>query len=224
MVTRHQFLAMLHNQLQPRGYLEVGVHTGDSLRLASQDTQAIGIDPVPLVDFRRVPVNQSIFTMTSDAFFEEKAAVLNEVPIDLAFIDGMHLFEFALRDFMNIEQYANARTVVAFDDVLPRNQAEASRVQCPGDWTGDVWKVTNILDTWRPELRTVLVDTAPTGTLLVWRLDPGNRVLHDRYKILEKVFQLDQWDLVPTSVLDRATAVSPQEALERIKGWQCAWP
>lgn len=220
MVTRHQFLHKLHLHLKPRGYLEIGVHTGDSLRLASEDTESVGVDPYPQVG--PLPPNKFVYAMTSDTYFTKYKAPGPEF-IDLAFIDGMHLFEFALRDFMNIEANSNPRTVVAFDDVLPRNQGEAAREQCPGDWTGDVWKVYNILDTYRPDLRKVLVDTSPTGILLVWNLDPENRALHDRYETLENAFRLDQWNLVPDAILSRAQAVSPQEALERIKGWQCGW-
>jgi hypothetical protein len=31
-------------------------------------------------------------------------ALLGGLPVELGFIDGMHLFEFALRDFMNLER------------------------------------------------------------------------------------------------------------------------
>ena len=45
--------------------------------------------------------------MTSDDFFasHDLAQVLGGRPVDLAYIDGMHQFEFALRDFMNLERY-----------------------------------------------------------------------------------------------------------------------
>ena len=48
---------------------------------------------------------------TSDAFFASGfLGKLGIVP-DFAFIDGMHLFEFALRDFINVEKHATADTV-----------------------------------------------------------------------------------------------------------------
>ena len=47
--------------------------------------------------------------------------------LDLAFIDGMHLFEYALRDFINVERFADWSSVIVFDDMLPRNVDEAAR-------------------------------------------------------------------------------------------------
>ena len=133
MTTRHEFLAMLHANLKPRGYLEIGVLFGDSLRLAQ--CPAIGIDPDPRI---RYHLSSQVYATTSDDFFSvDHTRELLTFDIDLAFIDGEHLYEYALRDFMNIERYSNPRTVIVFDDVLPRNQAEAAREQCPGDWTGD---------------------------------------------------------------------------------------
>ena len=47
--------------------------------------------------------------------------------LDLVFVDGMHLFEFALRDFMNVERHADWWSVIVFDDILPRDVDEAAR-------------------------------------------------------------------------------------------------
>ena len=213
-VTRHNFLSLLHSTLQPRGYLEVGVHQGDSLVLAA--CPALGIDPAPILN-RNLRHNETIIVASSDQFFESAA---NEaIPIvDLAFIDGMHLFEFALRDFMNVEQHSNLQTVVVFDDMLPRNQEEAARDQCLGDWTGDVWKVTNLLSTYRPDLELRLVDTFPTGTLVVWNLDPGNQKLSDLYETIRGM-KLDQFNEVPPDVINRTEVYSPYDVLQELMSW-----
>jgi predicted O-methyltransferase YrrM len=209
MVTRHEFLAMLHEKLQPRGYLEIGVHTGDSLRLAK--CLAIGIDPAPHL-VGHFPGTTQVSRTTSDNYFSAGAPALEH--IDLAFIDGMHLFEFALRDFLNIEQYANPRTVVVFDDVLPRNQHEASRTQCPGDWTGDVWKVPSLLSAYRRDLILHWVDTEPTGTAVVYGFGQGG----SKVDVFERVesLGLEGWEAVPDDVINRVQAIGPQEALERV--------
>lgn len=218
MTTRHQFLAMLHETLKPRGYLEVGVFSGDSLRLVHRGTPAIGIDPNPHLH-GHFPGHIHLFKMESDQFFLEyqptSDPVVQMTHLDLAFIDGMHLMEYALRDFMNVERYANPRTVVVFDDVLPRNQHEAAREQCPGDWTGDVWKVPRVLGMLRRELRVILVDTEPTGTAVVFGLNPDSTRLHDMYDQMI-AWGLDQWQTVPQEVLDREGAMGPLEALEQI--------
>lgn len=230
MVTRHQFLAMLHQVLQPRGYLEIGVFSGDSLRLVNRGTPAVGIDPNPHLH-GHFPGTTMVKRRTSDQFFEdfhpmldgepenEEQVALNWLPyLDLAFIDGMHLFEYALRDFMNIEQYSNPRTVVVLDDVLPRNQHEAAREQCPGDWTGDVWKVPRILQSTRPDLQMHLVDTEPTGVAVVYGLDSTSTKLQDVYD-QAITWGLDQWETVPQEVLDREGAIPAEEALVRVSAY-----
>lgn len=210
--TRHEFLARLHHLLSPRSYLEIGVHTGESLKLAS--CPAVGIDPAPQV--AKPAPTARVFPVTSDEFFASQAETSLTDPIDLAFIDGMHLYEFALRDFIYVERHSNRKTVVVFDDVLPRNQGEAARQQCPGDWTGDVWKVAPILDQYRSDLSMCLVDTFPTGVLVVWGLDAKDETLSSCYETIIKTPQLAD-DTVPGDVLFRSTAISAADAIKRLK-------
>lgn len=133
--------------------------------------------------------------------------------IDLAFIDGMHLFEFALRDFMNIERLARWTTVVVFDDVLPRNVDEAARDRHTGDWAGDVYKVTEVLERHRPDLVVVPVDTEPTGVLVVFGANPADRILADRYQQIVRTWSAPDPQPVPATVLNRDRAVAPDAFL-----------
>ena len=205
----HEFLAKVHEVLKPEVYLEIGVQYGTSLALAEKSHIAIGVDPQPLIGFtNNTRPNQGVFTMTSDDYFE---AVLHQEPVELGFIDGLHLFEQTLRDFMNMEQRMAPDGVIIIDDVLPYSQAIAEREQPPGDWTGDVWKLYPILRQYRPDLKIVLVDTTPTGTMVITNLDPGSW-WEDRYDAaVAKWFNHNQ---VPHSVLERVYAVPPEQALE----------
>ena len=58
----------------------------------------------------------------------------------MAFIDGMHLSEFALRDFIGVERLSRWTGVAIFDDMLPGVE-EAGRDRRTRAWTGDVYKV-----------------------------------------------------------------------------------
>ena len=77
------------------------------------------------------------------------------------------LSEFALRDFINVEPFMAGTGVLVIDDVLPRNGLEAARNRKTEPWTGDVYKVIDILRRRRPDLVVPLVNTAPTGTAVV---------------------------------------------------------
>lgn len=211
-MTRHEFLAALHALLKPQTYLEIGVQHGLSLRLAPPGCLTIGVDPSPQVGFP-LPPWATVVQETSDVFWTRLDAQALAGTVDLAFIDGQHLVEFVVRDFRGVEQLAAPGAVVVFDDVLPRNHAEAARRQCPGDWTGDVWRIAEILAEYRPDLDCTLVDTEPTGTLVVTGLDPANRVLHDRYDEIVGQHVRDDPQTVPERVLRRNAAFDPAYVL-----------
>jgi SAM-dependent methyltransferase len=194
----------LHQLLKPRSYLEIGVRFGRSLALATGP--AIGVDPAPEL---RVELSAPtrIFAKTSDDFFAEHASEALAEPVDFAFIDGLHLFEAALRDFMNIERVAAPDAIVAIDDVLPNHPAQAERLRRTRVWTGDVWRLVPVLQRWRPDLALALLDTSPSGLLLVAGLDSGNRVLWENYNpIVREALAMGD---PPSSVLGRSQAISP---------------
>ena len=153
-MTRHDLLRGLHEVLNPRTYLEIGVNEGSSLTLSR--TLSIGVDP-DFVVRRPLHCDLELIRAKSDEFFErpDGLAHFGGVPVDLAFIDGMHLSEFALRDFINVERHLAAGGVTVFDDILPRNALEAARVRRTGAWAGDVYKAVEAIARRRPDLAVI---------------------------------------------------------------------
>lgn len=196
-------LATVHEALAPAFYLEIGVRHGKSLALAK--CPAVGVDPAPEISVPSLPATTRLSVQASDDFFAGlDAAPLPRAP-DFAFIDGMHLFEYALRDFINIERLATATTLIAIDDIFPSHPDQARRERCTRVWTGDVWKLHRCLARLRPDLLLMPIDTAPTGLLLVAGLDPDSRVLGDHYQQIVEESQDDEPP--PPSVLQRADAI-----------------
>jgi hypothetical protein len=196
-------LAAIHRGLAPRRYLEIGVRNGKSLALAG--CPAVGVDPAPEIQVA-LPPTTALFTLTSDDFFRLQGAAVRAAPPDLVFIDGMHLFEYALRDLINVEAVAPPGCLVVLDDVFPSHAAQAERQRRTRVWTGDVWKLHRTLQLWRPDLFLLALDTAPTGLLLVAGLDPANTSLRDRYAALAAGAG-DPSDLPPAGVLLREGAL-----------------
>jgi hypothetical protein len=201
-------LEELHRLLEPRLFVEIGVRHGRSLRLARG--RAIGIDPASCVNGPLPPLC-TVVSATSDEFFELKADALIDTPVDLAFIDGLHLFEYALRDFMNLERLATPAGIIVFDDVLPNDSAQAERVRRTEIWMGDVWKIAYILREYRPELTCIPVDVATGGLLIVAGLAPGSNVLWERYNEIVERFSAPPFNQVPREVLTRARALDPSD-------------
>lgn len=177
-------LERIFERLKPRTYVEVGVFVGRSLQLARPPTLAIGIDPEP-----RLPAppaaNHRIFAETSDAFFacRDLRAEFGGLPVDLAFIDGMHRFECALRDFANLERACTRDSAILIHDCYPRDRETAERIQQGTFWSGDIWRIVVLLKKYRPDLAIDIIGAPPTGLGIVRNLDPDSRYLlehHDR--------------------------------------------
>lgn len=185
----YMYLRQLHACLRPRTYVEIGFRKGESFALAMPDTFCLGIDPAPQVQFSEGAMAKG-FTMTSDEFFATRdlRIELNNREPDLAFIDGMHLFEYVLRDFCNIERYAGRKSVIVLHDCLPIDDVTSRRDRTTNVWTGDVWKMIFCLKKYRPDLLISLMDASPSGLAVITNLDPSNTVLLDRRKELEQEY------------------------------------
>lgn len=200
-------LKRIHDHLKPPCYLEIGVGGGHSLALATGT--AIGVDPAYRIDVPLSPGTR-LFAETADAFFAEHApTALTAGGIDLTFISGACLFEQALRTFINIERFANARTVVAIDDIAPNHPLQASRQRVTRLWTGDVWKLLRCLRAFRPDLILLPLDASPTGLLVVANLDPGNTILADNFERIVERYGQDAYAVPPIDIVRRQGLFPP---------------
>jgi hypothetical protein len=182
----------LHELLQPAGYVEIGVEFATTLKLARPQTRALGIDPAPQVE-TPLTENISLYRQTSDDFFaENNLSNLLNGPFTFAFIDGLHIFEQVLRDFINLEKYAGPDSLILIHDCLPLDQRTASRTRTTQFWSGDVWKIVPCLKNERPDLQIATISTYPTGLCLIRGLDSGSRLLEENYSaIIERHIELE---------------------------------
>ncbi len=184
----YNVLRWIHRILEPANYLEIGVHKGISLFQAIKGTPCIGVDPSP--DLAEEHPDARIFELTSDEFFERHD--LRELlggPVELAFIDGLHLYEQVLRDFVNVERYSTEGTVVLLHDCLPLDEVTAARDRTTDFYSGDVWKAVLALRRVRPELEMVIVRTAPTGLCIVRGLDSSDTRLEEALPELAETYR-----------------------------------
>lgn len=178
------FLSEMHAGLAPAWYLEIGTNTG--LSLARSRTRSIAVDP----EFK---INQNVFgnkpevhlfQKTSDAFFADGHIAALGAKIDLAFLDGLHWYEFLLRDFINTEYHVTEGAYAVLHDCIPWTSEMVDRdyTKFVGKaWTGDVWKVVPILQKYRPDLQLRVFDAKPSGLVVITGMDPANRILADHY-------------------------------------------
>jgi predicted O-methyltransferase YrrM len=201
-----RLLDWIHCYLLPRSYVEIGIFEGKSFALALPSTNAIGVDPDPQLHYAIDPTAR-VFPETSDRFFERdvRGELLSGQPLDLAFIDGLHQFEYAFRDFINTERIASPGSVILIHDVYPPGAEVAAAVSEARLWAGDVWKVVAALKDRRRDLSVHTVAVEPTGLAVVTRLDPTSTVLSDNYDEIVAEFgrmRYDTFAAAPAQVLN----------------------
>lgn len=198
-------LKRFHGAFKPATYLEIGTAEGKTLELAKCAT--VAVDPFFQISTNVVGNKPScqFFQMTSDDFFaHHKLDVLLGGRIEFAFLDGMHLFEYLLRDFMNTEKYSKKTSTLFMHDCIPTDSYLARRD--PDDltlsyvsphvmwWAGDVWKVVAILKKYRPELRILAFDAPPTGLISITNLAPDSCFLSENYDEIIREFSIIEND------------------------------
>ncbi|MFM2365572.1 MAG: hypothetical protein RIR95_179 [Pseudomonadota bacterium] len=179
-----RFLDQLHSERLFNWYMEVGCRTGRTF--AAVRSKTIAVDPFFLTENNIIYSKPAlhVFQTKSDDFFESGFLKKLGIKLSFSFLDGMHLFEYLLRDFMHTEANSAADSVIALHDCCPASNEMTTRDldNLPKRaWTGDVWKLIPILQEYRPKLKITVLDCKPTGLVLVSGLDPKNTVLAKNY-------------------------------------------
>src|SRR5205823_1864279 len=135
-------------------------------------------------------------------------------PLSLGFIDGMHLFDYVLRDFVHVERACAWHSVIVIDDVMPRYVEEAARDRITRDWTGDVYKLSLALAEHRPDLVLLPVNTQPTGLLVVLNPNALDTTLSDQMQSILASYDWADPQPVPDALLNRTRALDPGKLLD----------
>jgi hypothetical protein len=117
--------------------------------------------------------------------------------------------EYMLRDFIHAEALAHSKTLIMIPGVLPPDPAQATRRRTGPDWTGDIWKLPEILQTHRPDLCLLILDVTPIGLLLITGLDPASTILSDKTQEILSAYQ--PMETIPEKVTNRTSAVAPNQ-------------
>lgn len=207
-------LNLLHDTLSPDSYVEIGCREGRSLALAR--CQAVAVDPDFEIRFAlRSPTR--LFHQTSDDFFAtENLRELLGGSVDLAFVDGMHQAEFALRDILNLEAHSSRDTIIVFDDILPEQIEWTSRKRLTQAWTGDVYKVIPFLRKHRPDLEIRIFDIKMKGMAVITNLNPGDRRVQKNLVRHEAALAGD--GLAYSNIEELRAALAP-EPVENLEGY-----
>lgn len=190
-VKYYKFFSALHSKMLFDWYMEIGCRRGRSLGPVRSKT--IAVDPFFQIESNIIGTKPAlhVFQVTSDDFFASKFLAMNKIKLGVSFLDGMHLFEFLLRDFMCTEASSDPNGVIMLHDCVPYNVGMTVRDldNLPkGAWTGDVWKLLPVLKKYRPDLIVRVVDCSPTGLVLISNLSPKNTVLLKNYKAICKEY------------------------------------
>jgi len=181
-----------------RVYLEIGVAYGEAFRRISAD-EKIAVDPAFKLSARSRRLADAkarathYFETTSDAFFANETAFLEQHGIDVALIDGLHTYGQVVRDVENTVRYLRDDGVIVLHDCNP---ARAS-IACPATscadfraqnhwwnllWSGDVWKAIVHLRSIRHDLR-IAVLKCDRGVGLVRKGLPESRLSYSAAQI-----------------------------------------
>jgi Glycosyl transferase family 2/Methyltransferase domain len=175
------WLERIYGFLEPRSVLEIGVADGQSLATVRRPAVAIGVDPAPSA-MVGLSADAHLFHETSDEFFDaHRLDDLLDGPLGIAFIDGNHLYEQVLKDFVNVERHCGPRSLVMLHDTVPLDARTQSRTRETAFHSGDVWKVVPCLKHFRPDLDVITIGTPWTGLTLVSGFSEEDSGFADRY-------------------------------------------
>jgi hypothetical protein len=157
-------------------YLEIGVFLGH-LFFEVKAKEKVAVDPEHYYGwFKRLKrsiskknpstLTASSYKLTSDKFFSDVAPELyKEKDLDLSFVDGLHEYQYALRDVENSLKYIKRDGVVMMHDCNPMSKEANDSFEnwknsgYKGFWNGDVWKAVVHLRSTRNDINVFVLDS-----------------------------------------------------------------
>ncbi|MDA9823678.1 hypothetical protein N9C56_14485 [Paracoccaceae bacterium] len=130
------------------------------------------------------------FQEKSQSFFERDLVDLPSLRCELGFIDGMHLFEYALQDFINLTRMSTPGALFLFHDVMPWSFEMTTRdhktLKKSAPWVGDIWKLIPIfIEAGMKDFISVLT-SAPSGLIAV--TNPGEQLTNNLIEKFDEIF------------------------------------
>ena len=216
---RINFLA---DRFNARSYLEIGVHKGDTfLNVAIKNRFAV--DPAFKFEYRHLESDSChFFPVASDLFFESlKSGSFNNIPpdikFDLIFIDGLHIYENAFRDFINSILFSHTNTIWIIDDTIPSDpyssipdnalsyqyRARAGLIDRP--WHGDVYKCIFALHDFYMDFSYATIYDSGNPQTVVWKTN-WNAQRKRIFDNINSIGQLNYFDILRyTNVFNLST-------------------
>ena len=185
----YEFLRIVHKK-KYNVYFEIGSRTGDSLSLSQ--SPSIAIDP--FYELKKNPIGNKdfcfLFQETSDSFFENSLPKIKNFNCEFGFIDGMHLFENVLKDFINLVKISHKKSLILIHDVLPWTFDMATRdyksLPQGSPWTGDVWKLIPIFIEVGFKNYFKILNCAPSGLMAI--LNPNKDLIYKFEDNFNKIY------------------------------------
>lgn len=172
-MTRIEIINQLIKKFRYKTYIEIGVNNGECFFQIQADYK-IAIDPhFKISSTKKIKkifsnfsnINNHWYEKTSDYFFSRHHYLFAKRSIDIALIDGMHEYHFALRDADNCLKYLNDNGIILMHDCNPITENAASSFKewekrnFYDDWNGDVWKSVVHLRSLYKNINVFVLDT-----------------------------------------------------------------
>lgn len=209
-MTRIEVLNAIIDKKNVVNYLEIGVNRGKCLFNIKGAKKRFAVDPffnfslwkkVRAIAKNADNTKNQYFEVTSDAFFLENKDILKNNPLDLAFIDGLHTYDQALKDTLNALKYMGDNGIVILHDCNPLDELAAYPANSIDDarkdlqnhpnwkniWNGDVWKTIVHIRKNHPELTAFVLDT-DHGLGFVYKKD--REILPPFFDVIENINEL----------------------------------
>lgn len=160
-------------------YLEIGVEYGYTLEAVTLPRR-VAVDPRPAFSLDSLPSGLTVFSTTSDMFFE---TLDEEITFDIIFLDGLHTYQQTYRDLMNSLLHVGRRSVIIIDDVVPSDyissipdpvasiKERATHRESDVRWHGDVFRIISVLRDHHPELQFRTIVGAGNEQTVLWKTD-----------------------------------------------------